>query len=539
MNLNLAAYIQYRSLKPRVGADLAALSKRRATPSRRLQAVEQVCAYIRAAALGACVALSSATHAVVGSPGTLDATFNYQGKVATLIGLDSALAAAVALQSDGKIVIAGGCGRDAIRIDFCALRYLPNGALDPSFNTNGTVQTILGVRDSEARAVAVQPDGKIVLAGFCEISMNRPAFCAVRYHPNGDLDLGFNGTGKVTTTIGLTGDEARAMALQPDGKIVLAGACHGDGGHDFCAARYHANGTLDRGFNSIGKVITPVGTLYDSANALALQPDGKLVVAGVCGTTGAATGFCALRYHANGTLDAGFKKGITEFDGLSSSAKGLALQPDGHVVLAGDCSNSTRGYFCAMRLATNGTIDASFNQTGTVVTAVGSPRDTAYGLALEPDGKLLLVGGCESAMSAATVICAIRHHSNGGLDTSFNETGRVFFESNGPELAQAVALQPDGKTVIVGFCNNGTNTRFCAIRIDGGPFGYQNCRPDVDGDGALLASNDVLIYARVALGFTGAAVVNGVSFANHATRKTWPLIRDYLVTQCGMSLVPD
>ena len=95
----------------------------------------------------------------------------------------------------------------------------------------------------------------------------------------------------------------------------------------------------------------------------------------------------------------------------------------------------------------------------------------------------------------------------------------------------------DGKIILAGYCANGAVDAFCALRYDGGPFGYQNCKQDIDGDGVFLATTDALINMRIALGVTGDSVVNGINFSASATRKTWPLIRDYLVTQCGMSLV--
>ena len=108
---------------------------------------------------------------------------------------------------------------------------------------------------------------------------------------------------------------------------------------------------------------------------------------------------------------------------------------------------------------------------------------------------------------------------------------------SGNDQANSITLQPDGKVLLAGNCSNGTNNDFCAARYDGGPFGYQNCKPDIDGDGSFLATTDALIYTRIALGITGPAVIGGMTFAPTATRNTWPLIRDYLVTQCGMSLV--
>ena len=131
-----------------------------------------------------------------------------------------------------------------------------------------------------------------------------------------------------------------------------------------------------------------------------------------------------------------------------------------------------------------------------------------------------------------------RYLPNGTLDSTWNGTGKVITPiGSRTAFAYAVTLQPDGKVLLAGTCSNGTNVVFCIARYDGGPFGYQNCKPDLDGDGSFLATTDALIYTRIALGITGPAVVNGITFPPTATRNTWPLIRDYLVTQCGMSLV--
>ena len=123
--------------------------------------------------------------------------------------------------------------------------------------------------------------------------------------------------------------------------------------------------------------------------------------------------------------------------------------------------------------------------------------------------------------------------------TSFGSTGKVITPISSITFsANALALQPDGKIIVAGTCsNNGGNYDFCIARYDGGPFDAKNCSLDIDGDGSVLATTDSLIHARIALGVTGNAVINGITFAPNASRNTWPLIRDYLITQCGMSLV--
>jgi uncharacterized delta-60 repeat protein len=345
------------------------------------------------------------------------------------------------------------------------------------------------------------------------------------------------GAGKVIIPIGSGNDFAAAMTLQPDGKVLLAGYCFNGTNYDFCAARYLPNGTLDTFWNGTGSVITPIGSNTDAATATTLQRDGKVLLAGYC-FNGADDDFCAARFLANGTLDPswnGTGKVIKPVGSGNDRASAMTQQPDGKVLMAGFCDNGTNADFCAVRYLPNGTLDTTWNGTGTVITPIGSGSDYALAMTLQPDGKVLLAGQCFNGTNYD--FCAARFLPNGTLDTSWNGSGKVVTPiGSSDDSAAAMTLQPDGKVLLAGKCYNGTNYDFCAARYDGGPFGYQNCKPDFDGDGVVLPTTDALILIRVSLGITGNAVVNGITFAANATRNTWPLIRDYLVTQCGMSL---
>jgi hypothetical protein len=148
----------------------------------------------------------------------------------------------------------------------------------------------------------------------------------------------------------------------------------------------------------------------------------------------------------------------------------------------------------------------------------------------------VLAGLCAS--SGNFDFCAVRHHANANLDIGFNGNGKLITPI-GPnyDRVTAAALQLDGKIMLAGYCSNSTgNSVFCIARYDGGPFGAQNCKLDIDGDNRLLPATDSLIHTRIALGFTGEAVVAGIAFPAGATRKTWASIRTYLVTQCGLNL---
>lgn len=480
------------------------------------------------------LALASVTQPARAAPGDLD-TGGFglgTGKVITPVTGSNEYARALALQPDGKILVAGRCG-----VDFCLVRYLPSGALDVSFNTTGTAITPIGsgTTFAYAYAVALQPDGNIVTAGACSNGSNDD-FCLVRHLPSGALDTSFNSTGKVITPIGGGNDTAYAITLQPDGKLVAVGACSNGSNNDFCLARYLPSGALDTSFNATGKVMTPIAAGDDAASAVALQPDGAIVVAGYC-SNGSNYDFCLARYLPSGALDTTFNatgKVTTPIGSSEDVAHAIALQPDGKIVVAGNCLVGSNYDFCIARYLPGGAPDLSFNASGKAIAAIGSNRDLAFAITLQPDGKIVVAGGCSNGSNFD--FCLARFLPIGSPDLSFHSTGIAITPiGTGDAIALAVALQPDGKIVVAGNCFYGSDD-FCLARYEGGPFDARNCSLDIDGDNQVLATTDALIHTRIALGMTGPAVISGITFASHAARQTWPDIRNYLVTQCGMSL---
>src|SRR5207253_383726 len=163
-----------------------------------------------------------------------------------------------------------------------------------SFGTGGKVATPIGSIDDEVSALVLQPDGKLVAAGYTDKG-NNITFALVRYDADGSLDTSFGTGGKVTTPIGSIDDEAFALVLQPDGKLVAAGDANDGSNQDFALVRYSPDGNLDGSFGTGGKVITPVSGAFGEANALVLQPDGKLAAAGYS-YNGSDTDFAVARY---------------------------------------------------------------------------------------------------------------------------------------------------------------------------------------------------------------------------------------------------
>ncbi len=482
------------------------------------------------------------------SPGTLDVAWGSSGRlIATLFGGRSAIAHAVAQVSGEKVVVAGECD-DAGSINFCAIRLDSSGNADASFGIAGRVWTAVGTGDSVAQAVLTQPDGKIVLAGGCAGS-NPFVFCLVRYDPSGALDTSFNGNGKVMAPTFVADFSFASAALQGDGKIVVTGTCNTGAIRQFCAARYMRDGALDYSFNGTGFVFTTVGSVYSLAVAGVVRSDGKIVVGGSCLDTNARrSNFCLARYHPDGTLDLSLNasgKAVVPPDSstfLDRQAQATALQADGKVVIAGSCRTDVANQFCATRVNDDGSLDNNFNGTGWTATSfddAGAGDSLPVAVTLQGDGKIIVTGQCRTG-GGDVDFCALRYDNDGHLDKTFNQSGKLLTGIGlAADLASAATIQSDGKLLIVGRCDDNNNvgtSRFCVARYQGGPFGAQNCKLDLDGDGNVSSAVDLLIATRIAVGMTGSAVLASVSFQANAKRTTWPAIREYLVSQCGLSV---
>lgn len=334
--------------------------------------------------------------------GELDQTFSDDGKVTTVIGPLSDVIYAVAVQPDGKILAAGvNFGGDATR-RFCIVRYKPDGALDAGFDGDGIVTLNVGktLRDT-AYAIALQTDGKIVVAGSssnflvatssARVSSND--FGLLRLNADGSPDTGFGTEGMVATNFGYGVDIAYAVALQADGKIIAAGTSTNGANNDFTLARYDGDGTLDETFGSGGKVRTDFFSGDDMITSLALQPDGRIVVAGYA-TKNTAGDFALARYTDDGSLDNSFNgngKLTFDIDDGDDVAIAVKLQPDGKIVLAGQANIRSASEFALARFNTDGKIDESFGRGGKTRISFDGPAE-AWGLALLSNGYALSVG---------------------------------------------------------------------------------------------------------------------------------------------------
>jgi uncharacterized delta-60 repeat protein len=390
--------------------------------------------------------------------GSLDRCFGATGKRSTRIG-SSAQAHAMAIQPDGKIVVAG-FSSNGLNDDFALARYNPNGSLDTSFDGDGKVTTDFGASMDHVFAIKLQTDGKIVVAG--ESYIGNIDFALARYNTNGSLDTSFSTDGKLTTDISGGSNAAYALVIQSDGKIVIAGYAS-LGIIDFALARYDTNGNLDNTFDTDGILTTAIGSSTDIVQAIALQTDGKIVVAGYTVTDGTAD-FVLARYNTNGTLDSSFGfEGtlITSIGAIGDYVSALQLQSDGKIVVAGRSDND----FALARYTTGGLPDLSFDSDGIVTTTVGVSSATAWALAIQSDGKILAAGVAfngndyDFALVRYTTTGAL----DTGFDTDGKVTTAI---GSSIDYANAIAIQADGKIAVAGYTTVGSRKDFALTRYN-------------------------------------------------------------------------
>ena len=261
-------------------------------------------------------------------------------------------------------------GNDATGGDFAVARYNANGTLDTSFGVGGRVTTDLGQTEN-ASLVLVQSDGKIIIAGgtYPIFPSSGGQFALVRYNSNGSLDTSFGDGGVALTTFSTSGCYASALALQSDGKIIAAGTNYRDfsSNSDFGIVRYNSNGTLDTSFGTNGLVSTDYDGMLDAASSVLIQSDGKIVAVGSASSSATFYDFAVVRYLANGQIDTSFGsagKVRTDFGGANLDiAYAGTLQADGKIIAAGTTTDrsGSKTPFAVARYNSNGTLDTSFS----------------------------------------------------------------------------------------------------------------------------------------------------------------------------------
>jgi uncharacterized delta-60 repeat protein len=388
---------------------------------------------------------------------TLDSTFGTIGKVTTSFGTNTfEEVRGVALQTDGKILVSGNTdinGSD----DFAVIRYNSNGSLDNTFGSGGKAIVGFGLLSGDLYPrMSLHTSGKIVLAG----QANYGIIGICRLNTNGTLDTGFDGDGKMTLDIGYGIDQVNALALQTDGKMILAGNYANGSNDDFALLRI--NGINNFSVNN-GKMITLTGYYGNEAAAMIEQPDGKIILGGSMGITKNASDFGMIRYNIDGSLDNTFDTdGIvnTNFGVGAGLIYALALQTDSKIVAVGP-TNYGVGPSTLARYNSNGSLDNTFGSAGSVSTAIGSTNTIPTSVAIQTDGKILVVG---NAFNSNPNVFVARYTASGVLDASFGTNGITITSISAFSVATSLAIQSDGKMVIGGYATVGSFHDFMVAR---------------------------------------------------------------------------
>ncbi len=372
-----------------------------------------------------------------------DASFGTNGTAYTSFGPFTAHGECAALLSDGSVLAAGWNGNTTNAV--LLAKYTASGLPDSTFNATGLMQFTFGSTYEEAYSLLPLSNGNVAVAGS---SFGNAALAI--FNVNGVFDSTFNGNGMRTLDFGAgNGSRIDKLLQQPDGKIVAVGRAYNGLNFDMMAARINLSGTLDSGFGFDGKMLLNILGNNDYALDAALQPDGKLLLAGYGNDNASLSHFCVARLNDNGTVDFSFA-GTGVFDDAQSTVlnelEALQLQPDGKIVVAG----RTHTDKVVLRLTENGIPDSTFSADGyQFINYNGNPA-RAYALALQADDKILIAG--ETFSDTGIIHYSLcRLLSDGSLDATFNGDGKgVYPIGPGNSWTREAMIQPDGKILLFG-----------------------------------------------------------------------------------------
>lgn len=407
--------------------------------------------------------------------GDLDATFSGDGKATAFFDLGGALedkAAAVAVDQNGKIVVAGSVQVAAGDFDFAVVRYNANGSLDDSFGANGrmVIPFNFGGTEDRAAAVAVDSQNRIVVAGY--IQRSSPGdydFGVARLNQNGSLDNTFSGDGLQAVSFdagGANDDRAAALAIDSSDRIVLAGSAQvSANNYDFALARLTTGGSLDNSFGTGGKVLTSFQAV-DEATAVTIDYNGRIVVAGSTHPLAGDSDFAVARYTALGALDNTFSsdgKQFVVFDlggNNDDVARSIAIDNSSRIVVAGYATLGAGDTdFAIARLSDSGDLDDAFGNFGRTNVAfdlgpVGSRLDEAVKVLIDHRGRPVLVGSAQVDAGGNYDFAVARLLDSGAIDHEFSGNGEttVAFDLGGAKADRAAgaAFDAQGQLVMVG-----------------------------------------------------------------------------------------
>jgi uncharacterized delta-60 repeat protein len=393
---------------------------------------------------------------------TLDTRFGEQGLVLTDLGLEEE-ATAMAVLPDGSILQSGWVDHGAGR-SFALAKYDHAGALAKAFGTQGAVSLKIGL-DAQAMTMAVQPDGRILLAGTA-FSGIRHEFAVARFLPDGTLDRSFGHHGVVTIAPSIGDSAVHAMALLPRGGIILAGEAFVDNSKDFALAMLDRTGAPVPAFGRDGVMTLGFDCKNDVATAVALQRDGRILVSGWA-EVGLTSTFAVARLFQDGTLDRSFAGNGTVTLDLTPGDDGVAdmvVDHAGRVLLAGTGQPGLTKDFALVRLNPDGTVDRTFGRRGLLFIDISGRDDHAAALAVRRDGRIFVAGTAHTGLN--TDFAVVRILDDGRIDRTLFREGVAAIDIAGmDDRASAIALLPDDRVLLGGTAMVGSDTVFALAML--------------------------------------------------------------------------
>ena len=415
------------------------------------------------------------TNVSAQNAGTLDPAFGVAGLVTTSVGTGHTWGYTMMLQNDNKIIVAGNSMFNGY-VANTLVRYLADGGIDSSFGNNGIVLTQTGLVSS-VTSLALQSNNKIVASGYTFLNDSTIYFTVLRYNADGTSDASFGNAGVVLVDVE-NSSYTYNVAINAIGKIIISGYSKLNNNMGVALVQLNTDGSLDTSFGNGGLSIHHFTESADvEAWAMAMQADGKIVTTGlIYDNILEYNKIAVIRFNTDGSLDPSFATGgIAKISVSSGSANhddfanAIAIQPDGKIIIAGDSYISPITHFALLRLTSTGELDTTFGLGGIALTDIGNAENSAYGVTVQADGKIVAVGECrDNIVSGGGNFAMARYNNDGSPDMTFGNGGKVMTDFGGADdYAYCVKELTDGKLIVSGIAKNGDYYNFALARYVG------------------------------------------------------------------------
>jgi uncharacterized delta-60 repeat protein len=404
--------------------------------------------------------------------GSMDSTFASNGELLVPDDSSTDVAYTMALDNNNRILVAGSStvGIEIQGYEFhvgrmSVIRLDNSGNLDTTFDKDGKLILDIGGDEfsgKDAKSLAVDENGKILIAGT-DRNNNVSEFIILRLNDNGSFDNTFSDDGIDRISVGNNYDIAYSLILDKNNRIVLAGNSYTETGpQDYSVIRLKTDGTLDSTFSDDGKLIFPIGVSDDQARSVTLDENGKLLIAGLS-YNGKNYDFSAARVNDDGNLDSTFDedgKVMIHSNGIDE-AKSMVIDSDGKVLAAGFSYTGSDNDFSIVRLNADGSLDKTFNHSGKLTIPVGDGDDVANCIALDASGKILVAG--RSVHDGQGTFSIVRLLTDGIIDTLFDADGKLSVAvGNYDDGATAMSVDSFGRILMVGISDG----HFSLLRLN-------------------------------------------------------------------------